>query len=63
MPIDPRQLQYKHVQELAARITEAVAADEKSEGCDISAGLFGTEFSELIVEMADAMLAAQDTRR
>jgi hypothetical protein len=42
----------KKVKELAERIIDAVYADEQSEGCDISAGLFGPKFSELVRELA-----------
>lgn len=37
---------------LAARIATAVVADEQSEGCDLSAGLFGPELSALVAELA-----------
>lgn len=38
---------------LAAQIQLAVTADELGGGCDISAGLFGPHFSQLIAELAD----------
>lgn len=47
-----RDLISKAVLALSARICDAVAKDEQAEGCDISAGLFGPAFSELVVELA-----------
>lgn len=38
-------------QVMAGRIVAAVDADEKSEGCDLSAGMFGLEMSNFIREM------------
>lgn len=38
-------------QVMAGRIVAAVDADEKSEGCDLSAGMFGLEMSNYIREM------------
>lgn len=48
----------KEVLALSARICDAVAKDEQAEGCDISAGLFGPSFSELVVELAACKHAA-----
>lgn len=51
------------VRALADRIAEAVAADEASEGCDLSAGMFGLAMSTLVVELAQQeaeLYAVQD---
>lgn len=37
---------------IAGRIAEAVDADEKSEGCDLSAGMFGKHLSDLVIDIA-----------
>lgn len=42
----------KDAQALATRIAEAVLKDERDEGCDISAGMFGAHFSQLIRELS-----------
>lgn len=44
------------VHTLAGRIAAAVAKDEQGDGCDISAGLFGTAFSDLIRSLAQEQL-------
>jgi hypothetical protein len=44
---------------LANRIVKAVDKDEKADGCDISAGLFGTELSSLIVHLATLLETAK----
>lgn len=36
------------VQAFAGEIVAAIVTDESGEGCDISAGMFGTAFSSLI---------------
>ena len=38
---------------LGERICAAVLTDECGEGCDISAGIFGTELSQLVIELAE----------
>lgn len=40
---------------LADRISKAVLADEVSEGCDISAGLWGPALSALVDDIAFAL--------
>jgi hypothetical protein len=42
----------KEVSELADKIAKSVLSDEISEGCDISAGMFGPAFSQLVYEIA-----------
>ena len=52
------------VQALAGEIVEAVRKDEKNVGCDISAGLFGPEFSNLIRRIvADYLTKPQHHRK
>lgn len=41
--------------DLAGRIAQAVADDEASEGCDLSAGLFGPTMSRLIVDLTETI--------
>ena len=41
---------------IATNIAEAVAKDEKNEGCDISAGLFGIELSKVVRDLAQEYL-------
>jgi hypothetical protein len=45
------------VSKLSEAIASAVALDEAEEGCDISAGLFGKHFSQLIQELASKLTA------
>ena len=45
------------VHALAAEISEAVRKDEANEGCDISAGLFGREFTALIRKITNVYLS------
>ena len=40
------------IQALTGAIAEAVAKDEQREGCDISAGLFGSALSDLLRTLA-----------
>lgn len=47
------------VQALAGEIVKAVVADEAGDGCDISAGLFGTNFSDLIKKIVYEYLQPQ----
>ena len=49
-------------QVLAGEIVAAVLADEQSEGCDISAGMFGFQFSELIRRLAAEHLELAELR-
>lgn len=44
---------------LAHRIASAVAADEKSEGCDLSAGMFGKNLSDLVIDLATLLETAK----
>lgn len=63
VPAYVQELSSQPVRTLAARIVAAVAADEQSDGCDLSAGLFGTCMSALVVELAQQeadLYAAQD---
>lgn len=43
---------------LAGEIAAAVLADEQNEGCDLSAGLFGTQMTVLIRRIVDVYLGA-----
>jgi len=45
------------VSKLSEAIANAVDLDEKEDGCDISAGLFGKHFSKLIQELASKLSA------
>lgn len=47
------------VQALAGEIVAAVVADEAGDGCDISAGMFGPEFSALIRRIVCDYLTVQ----
>lgn len=40
---------------IAGKLSEAVYKDETEDGCDISAGLYGTHASALIAQIADAL--------
>jgi hypothetical protein len=42
---------------IATNIAEAVVKDEKNEGCDIAAGLFGVELSQVVRELAQECLS------
>lgn len=44
----------KDVLSLVNSISKAVLADEISEGCDISAGIFGPAFSQLVHQIAES---------
>ena len=46
-----REYAHQREQELAGRIAAAVLADEQSDGCDLSAGMFGRAMSDLIREL------------
>lgn len=62
-PAYAKQLSSKPVTTLATRIAEAVAADERNGGCDLSAGMFGPTLSALVAELAQQeadLYAAQD---
>jgi hypothetical protein len=41
---------------IATNIAEAVEKDENNEGCDISAGLFGVELSQVVRDLAQECL-------
>ena len=49
----------KDVLSLVDSISKAVLTDEISEGCDISAGMFGPEFSQLIHKIAQMQKKAE----
>lgn len=48
------------VQALAGEVVASVVADEAGEGCDISAGMFGPQFSALIRRIVDEYLKPID---
>ncbi|WP_426287488.1 hypothetical protein [Luteibacter sp. E-22] len=49
-------------QALAGEIVEALLKDEKTDGFDLCAGMFGTEFSNLIRRLASDHLELSELR-
>lgn len=49
----PLPVMNKDVRSLADAVSQAVLADEIAEGCDISAGMFGPVFSQLVFQLAE----------
>lgn len=55
----PLPVMNKDVRSLVDTISQAVLADEIAEGCDISAGMFGPVFSQLIFQLAETTRKSQ----
>jgi len=55
----PLPVMNKDVRSLVDTISRAVLADEIAEGCDISAGMFGPVFSQLIFQLAETTRKSQ----
>lgn len=47
-------------QDLATRIVEALLEDEKTEGFDLTAGMFGAAFSALVAELANQQATIEE---